>query len=128
VYKRVLVPLDGSKLAEDILPLAQRLSRGFNIPLHLLTVIQQDAVAAMRVAGSDASQQAAQKAQAYLRVVSEQVSRSVGPEHVKLSVQIAKVADAIVREKVREHCGSAGQDRGSGETGHGGGQAGFIAR
>jgi nucleotide-binding universal stress UspA family protein len=93
-----LVPLDGSKLAEDILPLAQRLSRGFNIPLHLLTVIQQDAVAATRAAGSDARKQATQNAQDYLRGVSAQVSHRVGPERVQLSVQIAKVADAIVQE------------------------------
>jgi nucleotide-binding universal stress UspA family protein len=93
-----LVPLDGSKLAEEILPLAERLSSAFNIPLHLLTVIQQDAVAATRAPGPDASKQAAQKAQDYLRMVSKRVSRSVGPEHVTTSVQIAKVADAIVQE------------------------------
>jgi nucleotide-binding universal stress UspA family protein len=93
-----LVPLDGSKLAEDILPLAQCLSRGFDIPLHLLTVIQQDAVAATRAVGSDARKQAAQNAQDYLRGVSAQVSHRVGPERVQLSVQVAKVADAIVQE------------------------------
>jgi nucleotide-binding universal stress UspA family protein len=98
MYTRVLVPLDGSTLAEAILPLAERVSRGFNIPVHLLTVIQQDAVAATRAAGSDASKKAAQKAQDYLRVVSERVSRSIGPEHVEMSVTIAKVADAIVQE------------------------------
>ena len=98
MYKRVLVPLDGSKLAEEILPLAERVSSGFNIPLHLLTVIQPDSVAATRAAGSDASQQAARKAQDYLRVVSERLSRSVGPARVQMSVQIARVADAIVQE------------------------------
>jgi nucleotide-binding universal stress UspA family protein len=98
VYKRVLVPLDGSKLAEDILPLAERVSRGCTIPLHLLTVIPQDPVAATRAAGPDVRKKAAQKAQDYLRVVSERVSRSVGSEHVQMSVQIASVADAIVQE------------------------------
>ena len=98
MYKRVLVPLDGSKLAEDILPFTERFSSGFNIPLHLLTVIPQDAVAATRAADPDASRKATQKAQDYLRGVSERVSRSVGPEQVKISVKIAKVADAIVQE------------------------------
>jgi nucleotide-binding universal stress UspA family protein len=101
VYKRVLVPLDGSRLAEALLPLAERLSSGFNIPLHLLTVIQQDAGVATRAAGSDASQKAAQKAQDYLRVVRERLSRSIGPEHVQISVHIARVADAIVQEAER---------------------------
>lgn len=99
MYKRVLVPLDGSTLAEEILPLAERVSSGFNIPLHLLTVIQQDSVAATSTAGPDASKKAAQKAQDYLlRVVSERVSRSIRPDHVQMSVKIAKVADAIVQE------------------------------
>jgi nucleotide-binding universal stress UspA family protein len=93
-----LVPLDGSTLAEDILPLAERLSSGFNIPLHLLTVIQQDSVASTRTTGPDARKKAAQKAQDYLHVVSERVSRRIGPAHVQMSVQIAKVADAIVQE------------------------------
>jgi nucleotide-binding universal stress UspA family protein len=96
--KRVLVPLDGSTLAEAILPLAERVSSSFNIPLHLLTVVKQDSVAATRAAGSDASKMATQKAQDYLRVVSERVSHSIGPEHVEMSVKIAKVAEAIVQE------------------------------
>jgi nucleotide-binding universal stress UspA family protein len=98
VYKRVLVPLDGSKLAEDILPLAERVSRGLNIPVHLLTVIPQDAAAATSAAGSDASLQAAQKAQDYLRVVHERLSRRIGPAQVQMSVPIARVAEAIVQE------------------------------
>lgn len=101
MYQRVLVPLDGSKLAEEILPLAERVSRGFNIPLHLLTVIQQDAVAATRTAGPDARKKAAQNAQDYLSMVSERVRRRVGPEHVTMSVTISRVADAIVQEAER---------------------------
>ena len=101
MYKRVLVPLDGSKLAEDIVPLAERVSRGFAIPLHLLTVIHQDAVAAMSAAGADARKQAAQKAQGYLRGIAERVSHSLGPAQVTMSVQVAGVADAIVQEAER---------------------------
>jgi nucleotide-binding universal stress UspA family protein len=102
VYKRILVPLDGSKLAEEILPLAERVSRGCNIPLHLLTVVQQASVPATRAAGADAMKKAAQKAQDYLlSVVSERISRSIDPEHVTMSVQIAQVADAIVQEAER---------------------------
>jgi nucleotide-binding universal stress UspA family protein len=98
VYKRVLVPLDGSKLAEEILPLAERVSRAFNIPLHLLTVIQQDSAVATGTAGPDAQQKAARKAQDYLSEVSARVSRSIEPEHVQMSVPIARVADAILQE------------------------------
>jgi nucleotide-binding universal stress UspA family protein len=98
MYQRVLIPLDGSKLAEEILPLAERVSSGFTIPLHLLTVIQRNSVAATRAAGLDANQKAAEKAQDYLGMILERVGRGVGTEHVKMAVKIGEVADTIVQE------------------------------
>jgi nucleotide-binding universal stress UspA family protein len=101
MYQRVLVPLDGSPLAEEIVPLAARLSRGFNIPVHLLTVIPHDAVAAVSAAGPEVRQQASQNAHDYLRAVAERVRRSVSPGHVQMSVTMAPVAEAIVQEAER---------------------------
>jgi nucleotide-binding universal stress UspA family protein len=101
MYARVLVPLDGSPLAEEILPLAERLSSGFDIPIHLLTIVQQNAMGFTRATGSHASMKAAEAAQAYLRLVAERVSRSIRSAHVTMSVNIATVADAIVEEAAR---------------------------
>jgi nucleotide-binding universal stress UspA family protein len=94
--QRVLVPQDGSTLAEEILSLAVRISRGFNIPVHLVTVVPLDSVAGARTRDPDACQEAVQNAQDDLSAISERVRRSVGPKHVTMAVTVAKVADAIV--------------------------------
>ena len=39
MYKRILVPLDGSELAEGILPLVERIAKGLNANVHVLSVI-----------------------------------------------------------------------------------------
>lgn len=39
MYKRILVPLDGSKTAEAVLPYARLLAGDLNIPVELLTVV-----------------------------------------------------------------------------------------
>lgn len=39
MYRRILVPLDGSKLAERALPAAEELARLMQAPLHLVRVI-----------------------------------------------------------------------------------------
>jgi nucleotide-binding universal stress UspA family protein len=43
MYKKILVPLDGSQLAEQILPFARWLSEPNDIPIELLTVTDPDA-------------------------------------------------------------------------------------
>lgn len=43
MFKNILVPLDGSKLAETALPFAISFSRHFNAPVTLLHVIEKDA-------------------------------------------------------------------------------------
>lgn len=39
MFKKILVPLDGSKLAEGILPYVTQLARGLDIPVTLLSVV-----------------------------------------------------------------------------------------
>ncbi len=39
MYDRILVPLDGSRLAEQVLPYVTRISMGMGIPVHLIQVI-----------------------------------------------------------------------------------------
>ncbi|MDA1129192.1 MAG: universal stress protein [Chloroflexi bacterium] len=38
MYDRIVVPLDGSELAEQVLPFATRISLGLGIPIHLVRV------------------------------------------------------------------------------------------
>ena len=44
MFKKVLVPLDGSELAEGILPYISQFARGLDIPLVLLSVIDPEAL------------------------------------------------------------------------------------
>ena len=44
MFKKVLVPLDGSEVAQAILPYVSQLAKGLNIPIVLLSVINPDAV------------------------------------------------------------------------------------
>jgi len=39
MYKKILVPLDGSKTAENMLPYARCFSRNLQIPIELLAVV-----------------------------------------------------------------------------------------
>jgi hypothetical protein len=39
MYSKVLIPLDGSKTAEKVLPYARYMAGKFNIPVELLAVI-----------------------------------------------------------------------------------------
>ncbi len=43
MFKHILVPLDGSKLAEAALPAAVSLAQTFKAPVTLLHIIEQDA-------------------------------------------------------------------------------------
>ena len=44
MFQKILVPLDGTELAESILPYVSQLAIGLNAPLVLFTVIDPDAV------------------------------------------------------------------------------------
>jgi nucleotide-binding universal stress UspA family protein len=39
MYAKILVPLDGSKTAENVVPLARSFARGLQIPVELLGVV-----------------------------------------------------------------------------------------
>jgi len=48
MYSKLLVPLDGSRLSEGILPHARSLAKALSVPLELLQVIDWGAIAAIR--------------------------------------------------------------------------------
>ena len=47
MYTRMLIPLDGSQAAEQVLPYARFLAKGLAIPVELLEVIDPDALAGL---------------------------------------------------------------------------------
>ena len=48
MYKKILVPLDGSAIAEGVLPYVRTFAASLNIPVHLLQVIDPDTLIASR--------------------------------------------------------------------------------
>ncbi len=76
----VIVPLDGSTLAEQALPYAEAIARKANAPLHLMRVIPADGPAANE-----------EEARSYLR----EQAKAYG-DRVQISVRMGQPADQIV--------------------------------
>lgn len=96
VYKRILVPLDGSTFAEAALPLALALSRKTNADLHLISVIEPIpafAYAEWEPAALDWSTQ-------YLDSVAERVADSAGGE-VTTGVHSGRVVETLTAEMAK---------------------------
>ena len=101
MYKTIVVPLDGSKLAESALPIAERIAAGLNARISLISIVDADLAppaGSRRSAGVAAS--AVARAEVYLRSVVERVELPRG--RVAASAKLAKVAEAIVEEAERE--------------------------
>ena len=59
MFTNILVPLDGSELAEHAVPKAQELARSFNATVHLVHVVsRQPEMEALRASGDAMVQQA----------------------------------------------------------------------
>jgi nucleotide-binding universal stress UspA family protein len=96
MFKHILVPLDGSTLAEAALPAALSLAQTFNAQVTLLHVIEQDAPEAVH---RDRHLTEAGEAQAYLKEIAR---RAFSPEiKVNLHVHTSPVAD--VARSIVEH-------------------------
>jgi nucleotide-binding universal stress UspA family protein len=88
MFKHILVPLDGSTLAEAALPAAASLSQIFKAPVTLLHVIEQDAPEEIH---HDRHLTEAGEAEAYLKKIAK---RAFPPEtKVNLHVHTSPVAD-----------------------------------
>lgn len=88
MFKHILVPLDGSKLAEAALPAARSLVKTFKAPVTLLHIIEQDAPQEIH---RDRHLTEAGEANAYLARIAK---RAFPPKSkVELHVHTAPVAD-----------------------------------
>ena len=100
MYTRLLVPLDGSKTAENVLPYARCLARGFKLPVELLAVIDIVALGAsldrersFHIEGILTQQREA--GQRYL----ENIGRSFEPTPVTFSVESGTAAQISWRRR-----------------------------
>ena len=96
MFKHILVPLDGSKLAEAAIPVAASLAQRLNAPVTLLHIIEQDAPHAIH---DDHHITQADEATAYL----EQIAKRDFPAQVKVSAHVHTAAVKDVARSLVEH-------------------------
>jgi nucleotide-binding universal stress UspA family protein len=97
MFKHILVPLDGSHLAEAALPAAAALSATLNAPLTLLHIIEEDAPAEVH---RDRHLTNAAEAEAYLKEVAGRLG--VQAETHVHTAPVADVARSIVAHAANE--------------------------
>jgi len=97
VFTRILIPLDGSKVAEQVMPYARAFARGLNLPVELLAVVDVGAlltsVDRARLFDNLAEQESL-KSKQYLERIAE---RFIG-SRVKRSVEQGSAAEAIIEK------------------------------
>lgn len=97
MYTKILAALDGSRLAESILPYARLFANALNIPVELLRVIDPDTLIPSIIAQHgrfhDILSVEREHATNYLKKVATSFSE---PAAVDCSVRIGKVAEVIV--------------------------------
>src|SRR5262245_45164447 len=98
VYKRVLVPLDGSELAEAILPFVEQVAGPLDVEVVLLHVIEppsaSEVIASAGLMSPDAWRMKELEAKRYLAGVERRlVQKGLG---VECRLQIGRAADEIL--------------------------------
>lgn len=97
MYSRMLIPLDGSQLAEQVLPYARSLAKALTIPVELLEVVDPDALRLLanpeqgRFLDTLLAEQRG-KSEAYL----EKIARSFQGTRVQCAIENGKAEDLIV--------------------------------
>jgi len=96
MFKHILVPLDGSKLAEAALPVAASLAKTLKAPVTLLHVIEQDAPAEVH---RDRHLTNAREAEAYLA----KTAKHFFPPTIKVDWHVHTAAVADVARSIVDH-------------------------
>lgn len=96
MFKNILVPLDGSKLAEAAIPVAASLAQTLNAPVTLLHIIEQDAPQEIH---KDHHITQADEASAYL----EQVAKRGFPPNLRVDSHVHTAAVKDVSGSIVEH-------------------------
>lgn len=99
MYSRMLIPLDGSKVAEQVLPYARFLARALTLPVELLRVVDLNALGLL--ANHDQGRyidtlaaDSRQSSQIYL----EGIARSFAGSHVQSVVETGNVEELIIEK------------------------------
>jgi nucleotide-binding universal stress UspA family protein len=90
MYQQILVPLDGSKLSESVLPYVRCLARALNVPVRLLHVNDPETVAGIANPS---------RGEDYLRKIQNSVLKLLA---VSSSVETGKAAEVIVDMAARD--------------------------
>lgn len=97
MYSRLLIPLDGSQLAEQVLPYARSLAKSLTIPVELLEVVDPDALRLLanpeqgRFLDTLLAERRG-KSKAYL----EEIARSFQGTRVQCAIENGKAEDIII--------------------------------
>lgn len=102
MFKSLLVPLDGSHLAEAALPAARRMAEALDAEVTLLHVIERDAPEAVH---GDRHLTNPAEAETYLA----ETARRAFPPDIRVSTHIHTSAVADVAESITEHVGELGR-------------------
>ena len=94
MYKRILIPLDGSSLSESVLPIAVLLANAFGCGIELIFVISIP----MAEIPAKIKSQALSDGECYLKERLQILSRGVRKEQLSSSVQIGHPADRIIEQ------------------------------
>jgi len=95
MYTEILIPLDGSPLAEEVLPYAELFATAFEIPMELLCIVDPETVS---TEGSDALENACTESSSYL----EGIARSLtGRVPVQCTVEKGDPAERIAAAAAR---------------------------
>ncbi len=94
MFTRILVPLDGSAIAEKVLPHVRALGRTLEIPITLITVIETAADFSKKKAGDldTLIESGARNAEEYLKKISKTFSTGA----IQYSMERGKAEDAII--------------------------------
>ena len=96
MFKHILVPLDGSKLAEAALPAAVSLANTFKTPVTLLHIIEQDAPEEIH---RDRHLTEAGEAEAYLA----KIAKRIFPKSIKVNMHVHTSPVADVARSIVDH-------------------------
>jgi nucleotide-binding universal stress UspA family protein len=97
MYKKILVPLDGSAIAEVVLPYARAFATALNIPVHLLQVTDSETLISPVAAQQDRSHNILTAEREHNGDYLKEISASFpNPAAVSCSVKIGKPAEVII--------------------------------
>jgi len=103
MFSNLLVPLDGSKLAESVLPVVRRLAQGLGCGVKLIHVIEKRPPSSIH---GDAHLQDAAGAERYLALIVEKLEGW----GLKVSSHVHQVPQGDVPRCIAEHAEEMGQD------------------